>query len=353
MFIAERLRAHPAIDDWFRAVGPWALTLALVVNYPHFLLSYKLAYSRGRAFVVGHWWQLLAVPALLAALFAAAWAFYDVRTDTLPWLLGAREALMPWGVNAQVVARPLLGDVLVTGAFHLMILTIGWHYTKQVFGCTVVYAHYDGYALSPSQRTLLRRGLFTIWAMSLVDFNIAGDWRAFAGFSYSSFDLPDVLHPLSQLVVAAAVWLVVRRVFVENYRATGQRPSVNMVVPMVALCVWWLPVTRQEEFFYLLAPLFHSLQYLAFVYRMEDARLRESRRRWTVTAALLAAVVLAGWLAFEFLPRAADARLGTLAAWQIPYFVIAAYLFINIHHYFIDNVIWRMKDPRVRAYLLG
>jgi hypothetical protein len=28
-------------------------------------------------------------------------------------------------------------------------------------------------------------------------------------------------------------------------------------------------------------------------------------------------------------------------------------LFINIHHYFIDNVIWRFRDPVVRQRLLG
>ena len=28
-------------------------------------------------------------------------------------------------------------------------------------------------------------------------------------------------------------------------------------------------------------------------------------------------------------------------------------LFINIHHYFIDNVIWRFTDPEVRAHLLN
>jgi len=33
--------------------------------------------------------------------------------------------------------------------------------------------------------------------------------------------------------------------------------------------------------------------------------------------------------------------------------MIAAMLFINTHHYFIDNVVWRFKDPQVRAYLLG
>jgi hypothetical protein len=191
-----------------------------------------------------------------------------------------------------------------------------------------------------------------MWAMSLIDFNIAGDWRNFAGFTYSSFDLPDVLLPLSQIAVAVAAWLVVTRVFVANYRASGQLPSVNMLVPAIALGVWWLPLTRQEEFFYLLAPLFHSLQYLAFVYKVEDARLRESRSRGTAAAALIVAIVAAGWLAFDFVPGMADSRLDTLAAWRFPFFVVAAYLFINIHHYFIDNVIWRMGDPRVREYLL-
>jgi hypothetical protein len=353
MFAAEGFREQVLVDDQFQRVAAWTLSLALVVNYPHFLMSYKLAYARGLSFAVAHWWQLIAVPLVLAGLFGAAWALYDVRTDTLPWVAAAREWLAPWGANAQVLARPRLGDLLFTGAFHLMILTIGWHYTKQVFGCMVVYAQYDGYVLSPAQRTLLRRALYTVWAMSLVDFNIAGDWRSFVGFTFSSFDLPDVLHPLSQVVVAGAVWLVVRDVFSANYRATQQRPSLQMLVPAVALVVWWLPLTRQEEFFYLLAPLFHSLQYLAFVYKVEGARLRDARRRSAAAAGLAVGIVIAGWLAFEFLPRSADARFGTPAAWQVPFFFAAAYLFINIHHYFIDNVIWRMKDPRVRASLLG
>jgi len=28
-------------------------------------------------------------------------------------------------------------------------------------------------------------------------------------------------------------------------------------------------------------------------------------------------------------------------------------LFINIHHYFIDNVLWRFKDPEIQKYLLA
>jgi len=68
--------------------------------------------------------------------------------------------------------------------------------------------------------------------------------------------------------------------------------------------------------------------------------------------AVYGAALSAGWLAFEFLPGLADARLQTPDALGLPFFLIAATLFINIHHYFIDNVLWRFGDPQVRAYLL-
>ena len=35
------------------------------------------------------------------------------------------------------------------------------------------------------------------------------------------------------------------------------------------------------------------------------------------------------------------------------FFFTAAMLFINVHHYFFDNVLWRFKNPEVRAYLLS
>ena len=352
MTAAQPFRASWAVDQHFRNLAVTTLSLAVLVNYPHFLMSYKLAYARGPRFVLAHWWQLVAVPLGLIALFAAAYVYYAVPVDSLAPVAVASDALAGWGVNGQVLARPQLGDLMLTAAFHLMIFTIGWHYAKQVFGCMMVYSHFDGYPLTLAQRTLIKYSLFSIWAMSFVDFNIDGQWRLFSSFTYSSFDLPNWASPLSQALVIAAFGLVAYRVFYTNYRETGRRPSVNMVVPFVALAVWWLPLTRQQEFFFLLAPLFHSLQYLAFVYRMEDSRLRGSRHREAWGTALVVAIVIAGWLAFELVPNTIDTRLATFDAWGVYYFFTAAMLFINIHHYFIDNVIWRFKDPDVRAYLL-
>jgi hypothetical protein len=86
---------------------------------------------------------------------------------------------------------------------------------------------------------------------------------------------------------------------------------------------------------------------------MEDTRLRNQQHREVRATAIVVGVVLAGWLAFEFLPNSFDNLLGTFNAWGMFFFFTAAMLFINIHHYFIDNVLWRFRDPEVRAYLLG
>ena len=159
--------------------------------------------------------------------------------------------------------------------------------------------------------------------------------------------------PISQTIVFAGLSLVVYKVFYANYRRTGQRPSWNLLIPFIALYVWWLPQTRQYEFYFLLTPLFHSLQYLAFVYKMEDTRLRGLSHPEVRGTILAFSIVLAGRLAFEFVPNEVDTALGTFNSWQMFFFFTAAMLFINIHHYFIDNVLWRFRDPRVKAYLLS
>src|SRR5688500_4897224 len=99
--------------------------------------------------------------------------------------------------------------------------------------------------------------------------------------------------------------------------------------------------------------MFHTLQYRAFVYKMEGTRLRSEPRRELKATALVGGLVLAGWLAFELIPNTLDNTVGTFAAWQMFFFFTAAMLFINVHHYFIDNVLWRFKNPEIRAYLLA
>ena len=50
MFGVQGFRSAWAIDQHFKNLTVTTASLSLIVNYPHFLVSYKLAYGRGRTF---------------------------------------------------------------------------------------------------------------------------------------------------------------------------------------------------------------------------------------------------------------------------------------------------------------
>ena len=62
--------------------------------------------------------------------------------------------------------------------------------------------------------------------------------------------------------------------------------------------------------------------------------------------------LILGALFFEFNPKNLDTtyKFSNAAMGASP-FLVAFLLFINIHHYFIDNVIWKSANPEVKKHL--
>ena len=78
--------------------------------------------------------------------------------------------------------------------------------------------------------------------------------------------------------------------------------------PYVAMVVWFAPCFRQADYSLYVVPFFHSLQYLIFVYRVEDFEVHSHKqimaeRRW---AFLAVGLIITGWLAFEAFPGNLD-----------------------------------------------
>jgi len=112
-----------------------------------------------------------------------------------------------------------------------------------------------------------------------------------------------------------------------------------------------------------MVPALHSVQYLYFVWLLSrnQARAAElppvfgppTRQRLLLLAGSSLAL---GWLLFHAGPELLDgARLSALGRAHetsgelgaTPYFA-ALFVFVNIHHYFMDNVIWRRENPDTR-----
>jgi len=309
-------------------VWAWFGMATLVVNNPHFMASYALAYRQGEAFILRHALQLLVVPFVLVFAIAAA--------------------LVRW----EQIGPRLLGLVVAA-----MYATVGWHYGKQVWGCMAVTARFEGYPIDAGQRRLILASVFSVWATNLAYAHRGARDETYLGLPIPTLGLPRHVATALEVVSLTVMLAVVVRVFVRNRRgAHGRWPSLRLLVPLVAFYVWWMPGTYEPRFYAFAVPFFHSLQYLPFVVRVERSRgagLVGTRRHVRLVVGA-AALVLAGWLAFEKLPAWGDHRAFVdLGGVKLSFFVIAAAAFINIHHYFIDNVIWRFGQRDVREHLLG
>jgi hypothetical protein len=340
------------INNYFTQLAATAAMLAYVCNYPHFLASYRLAYSRGLPFIKKNNFQLIIVPILLIAIILLAFGFYTLPVEQNQTWISILSSLKSTGLDFSFLDNPKLGELIVGNMVNLMYLTVGWHYTKQTFGCVMVYSNFDNYKLTSLQKNLIRYNLLGVWWLTFAHSNMYGGANQFWQIPYTAFNLPDWLYTLTNAYFVVSILTVAYFVFYKNYKQNKIWPTANMLVPMAAMYIWWLPVTRQYDFYMYLTPFFHSLQYLAFVYKIEGQAAYEKQKNSTYITLLIFGLIITGWFSFDALPNAIDKSVGSLALLGVPFFLAAVTLFINIHHYFIDNVIWRFSDPKIREQLL-
>ena len=118
-------------------------------------------------------------------------------------------------------------------------------------------------------------------------------------------------------------------------------------------------------------PACHSLQYLIVVWRYQlnvahaipssttrtERGILESivpsRSLWRFVTFVLTGMFL-GFFSFWTLPRLLDSSINydqTIFGGTM--FMFIFWIFLNIHHYFIDNVIWRRENPDTKRFLFG
>lgn len=312
-------------------VSVFAVVLSYFVNNPHFLASYFLIYKDFRARIfrdIAYFWAAVFVPLVLAGLFVATL----VRQDA--W----------WMAH------------LITAMFFL----VGWHYVKQVFGCVIVSSARRKIFYAERERQLLLANLFLTWFMSWVSPHTQAEPFDYYGIKYYSLNLPpQLLYGAYALVAITGLALV--RMLLRRYIATGEKPAPPAVAAVVAIYAWYIPVAHHPGFSYLI-PFFHSLQYMSFVWILKRNQIGAEIKSLTGEAwraawikkfgGFTGGIWITGLLAFDIVPPLIDwlevVPKGPLG--QSPV-LVSAILFINIHHYFIDNVIWRSSNATVKAYL--
>jgi hypothetical protein len=240
----------------------------------------------------------------------------------------------------------------------LMFLLVGWHYVKQGFGVVTVLSGRRGKSYRPSERRILLGHCFTGWAYAWASPFDPGRSVEEKGVIYTTFAHPHWLEPLTRgLFFVSVVPLLL--MLVRKWRRDGGLP----LPPLVGLLcsVWlWTVYSGVDPLFMYLIPALHSVQYLYFVWLLKrnQAAAHEGppsfgRPVAAVLGAWAASAILLGVLLFHLLPSALDsvlvdartARFSDLG--PTPYFA-AVFTFVNLHHYFMDFVIWRRENPETQ-----
>jgi hypothetical protein len=298
-----------------------------LLNAPHFMMSYRLLYGaadRRRAYPGVTWW----VPALLLVWAAIGIASY--RTSSV-WL----EAL--FGASA---------------------VSLSWHYTGQTWGMMASFAYVNGLGFTAGERRLVRANLWVltgfhiVWAIVLVRkiFEVRGGATALLSESAAM----GLFHAAWALAAGSAILgLAGLALWSQRLR---RLPPVRVWVPWVSVHLWYVLLGREPATLFWVQNA-HALQYLMFPMRTELNR---------STAASPAAGVRAGRGTLRMLRTyAITVVMGLGVLWLLPWLArrqegfaglpieLTLLSFVNLHHYFIDGVIWKIRDPQVRRDLFS
>lgn len=322
-----------------------ATLLAHVINHPHFAHSYQIFYRTFGAIVADpnsdrtlyrrYLWAGVTAPLLIALFFAAALIFGDAQT-------------LGYAGNA-------------------MTFFVGWHYVKQGYGMLMVDAALRRSYFGEAAKKLLQANAYACWIFAWLAGNKAVAERDFWGLGYASFDFPVELLWIGGGALAATT-LCALLVLLRHARAHRDAIPVNGIAAYVAALYPWLLLSR-EPVLGALIPALHSLQYLLIVWRyqlnVEQAKPDAGDRPRRLQAFALAPTKK--FLRFaDFVFRATV--LGALGLLLLPAILGAAVpydhsqygdhlfffilvIFINIHHYFIDNAMWRKENPHTLRHL--
>ena len=291
--------------------------IATVVNMPHFMASYRLVY-RSRETILRHKWASIYVPAILAVYIVIA----------------------VWEAQSSPALVVIL--VSVSSAY------LAWHYTGQVWGMMASYAYLGGQAFEKDERFLIRTGLRILLAWHVM-------W-----FLYTQLQDPSRVRPFYLAVSAGTLVAFALGVIglAKMRRRTGALPPARALVAWLAIFVWYAVMARDPKAIFWIQ-IAHALQYLAFPIRVELNRtlvgsVRSAARVGTHMAIYGVALMAISIIVAQVVPgRAMDAVANVFGEEPGRVTPVLLLMFINIHHYFTDGVIWKISNPEVRKELFA
>ncbi len=308
------------VGDRTNSVITFAVQLAWVVNWPHFAAtSYRLYHSKSN--VEQYPMTALAMPWVILAGVLGSFAF--------------PRNLAPYFVKLVAIWSP-------------------YHFSGQTLGISLVYARRAGLKIEKAERFALSSFIYGTFIAQTIRSETGRQSFDDSGISYPSIGLPDWANTAANawmILMGAALVLLIAR---WCWQRKKLMPPIVML-PAATQFVWFVPGSNWQSFSEFV-PFFHSLQYMLMAWSMQLKEkldlnaikpspryvATESGRWWAIN------FFIGAWMFFG-IPRLAAYYFGISQDFSTGIIVGG----VQLHHFFIDGVIWKLKRKTVSSPLMS
>ena len=293
--------------------------------------------------------QLILSPLVLFSLFVLSVVTWNQPVATVPPLLVVDNFFDKLGVQLHWSQYEGCGQLLLACLLITQTISSGHHYIMQAFGVALSCGEKQGYRLAVKPKQVLLLSLYSLWLMNLLSGYTFFSMLNTGSFTFHPTKFPEPLVWASYALASISLIAVFVAIIFPALRRQTKFPPFLALVPIISIWAWLQPFSQPFGFQFWVVPLAHGAQYLHFSYSVEtngfDERFRsvtKLKSRCIHFLILFSITVFLGYAFFMWIPRTLDnAKLISAAP---NFFFLSAFVFISIHHYILDSVVWRQNS---------
>jgi hypothetical protein len=239
-------------------------------------------------------------------------------------------------------------SAVVAFAFHeealpaLTYIFVGWsgfHFASQNFGISMLYARRAQILVQESVRLTLKASLLTsVIALLLLSEASGGDQIVFGVCMPRLTNGSYAVRVCAMTAAAMSVALLCPYLLfvASRWKEKGYRTIMLLSIPAVTQIVWFV-VGPRSSVYMAMVPTFHGAQYLCITHYFG----RQSGKLRRVPDQLMCGVglVVCGIVMFWAMPNSIHAIVGG----RIASASIMMIMFVQLHHFVIDGIIWKLR----------
>ena len=222
-----------------------------------------------------------------------------------------------------------------------------YHFAGQTIGITFVYAMRAGIKLSTLEKKVFSYFIFLTFFVATIRAEVSREGYSFYTVKYPSFAVPQWIADIAEYCLWISLLALIVLTVIWSYKNKRILPLI-VILPAATQYLWFIQSVYKPSF-QEFVPMLHSLQYIIIAWGIQlkeklDSNKITPSRKFVVneTARWFAINFVGGAILFYMLPK-----VGALLNFPTLFSIAVVFAAIQIHHFFVDGVIWKLRNSTV------